>query len=57
MPTVVSLNSIMVDATGNVRRLLVPVDEHGKMVRKHCFGRAELDPHHRLDTFRPASIS
>jgi glutamate synthase (NADPH/NADH) small chain len=46
MPTVVSLNSIMVDATGMCGACMVPVTIDGKMVRKHaCIDGPELDAH------------
>jgi glutamate synthase (NADPH/NADH) small chain len=46
MPTVVSLNSIMVDATGMCGACMVPVEIDGKMVRKHaCIDGPELDAH------------
>jgi glutamate synthase (NADPH/NADH) small chain len=46
MPTVVSLNSIMVDATGMCGACMVPVTINGKMVRKHaCIDGPELDAH------------
>jgi glutamate synthase (NADPH/NADH) small chain len=46
MPTVVSLNSIMVDATGMCGACMVPVTIEGKMVRKHaCIDGPELDGH------------
>jgi len=45
-PTVVSLNSIMVDATGMCGACMVPVQIDGKMVRKHaCIDGPELDAH------------
>jgi glutamate synthase (NADPH) small chain len=44
--TVVSLNSIMVDATGMCGACMVPVTIDGKMVRKHaCIDGPELDAH------------
>jgi glutamate synthase (NADPH/NADH) small chain len=44
--TVVSLNSIMVDATGMCGACMVPVTIDGKMVRKHaCIDGPELDSH------------
>jgi glutamate synthase (NADPH/NADH) small chain len=44
--TVVSLNSIMVDATGMCGACMVPVVIDGKMVRKHaCIDGPELDAH------------
>jgi glutamate synthase (NADPH/NADH) small chain len=44
--TVVSLNSIMVDATGMCGACMVPVNIDGKMVRKHaCIDGPELDAH------------
>lgn len=46
VPTVVSLNSIMVDATGMCGACMVPVTIEGKMVRKHaCIDGPELDAH------------
>ena len=48
VPTVASLNSIMVDATGMCGACMVPfVDpETGKLVRKHaCIDGPELDGH------------
>ncbi|MDE2183243.1 MAG: sulfide/dihydroorotate dehydrogenase-like FAD/NAD-binding protein [Alphaproteobacteria bacterium] len=46
VPTVVSLNSIMVDATGMCGACMVPVNIGGKMVRKHaCIDGPELDAH------------
>jgi glutamate synthase (NADPH) small chain len=46
VPTVVSLNSIMVDATGMCGACMVPVIIDGKMVRKHaCIDGPELDAH------------
>jgi glutamate synthase (NADPH/NADH) small chain len=45
-PTVVSLNSIMVDATGMCGACMVPVEIDGKLVRKHaCIDGPELDAH------------
>jgi glutamate synthase (NADPH/NADH) small chain len=45
-PTVVSLNSIMVDATGMCGACMVPVEEDGKEIRKHaCIDGPELDAH------------
>jgi glutamate synthase (NADPH/NADH) small chain len=44
--TVASLNSIMVDATGMCGACMVPVQQDGKMVRKHaCIDGPELDAH------------
>jgi glutamate synthase (NADPH/NADH) small chain len=44
--TVVSLNSVMVDATGMCGACMVPVTIDGKMVRKHaCIDGPELDAH------------
>ena len=44
--TVVSLNSIMVDATGMCGACMVPVVIEGKLVRKHaCIDGPELDGH------------
>jgi glutamate synthase (NADPH) small chain len=60
--TVVSLNSIMVDATGMCGACMVPVVIDGKMVRKHaCIDGPELDAHiidwdkflPRFDQFKP----
>ena len=46
VPTVVSLNSIMVDATGMCGACMVPVTIDGKMVRKHaCIDGPELEAH------------
>ncbi|HXZ16301.1 MAG TPA: sulfide/dihydroorotate dehydrogenase-like FAD/NAD-binding protein, partial [Roseiarcus sp.] len=46
VPTVVSLNSIMVDATGMCGACMVPVTIDGKLVRKHaCIDGPELDAH------------
>jgi len=46
MPTVVSLNSIMVDATGMCGACMVPVIIEGKLVRKHaCIDGPELNAH------------
>jgi glutamate synthase (NADPH/NADH) small chain len=46
VPTVVSLNSVMVDATGMCGACMVPVTINGKMVRKHaCIDGPELDAH------------
>ncbi|MDR3070894.1 MAG: sulfide/dihydroorotate dehydrogenase-like FAD/NAD-binding protein [Propionibacteriaceae bacterium] len=43
---VASLNSIMVDATGMCGACMVPVNENGKLVRKHaCIDGPELDSH------------
>ena len=62
VPTVVSLNSIMVDATGMCGACMVPVTIDGKMVRKHaCIDGPELDAHiidwdkflPRFDQFKP----
>jgi glutamate synthase (NADPH/NADH) small chain len=45
-PTVASLNSIMVDATGMCGACMVPVIEDGKPVRKHaCIDGPEIDAH------------
>ena len=45
-PTVASLNSIMVDATGMCGACMVPVTIEGKPVRKHaCIDGPELDAH------------
>ena len=46
VPTVASLNSIMVDATGMCGACMVPVLEDGKLVRKHaCIDGPEIDAH------------
>ncbi|MDD7465232.1 MAG: sulfide/dihydroorotate dehydrogenase-like FAD/NAD-binding protein [Actinomycetaceae bacterium] len=46
VPTVASLNSIMVDATGMCGACMVPVMEDGKLVRKHaCIDGPEIDAH------------
>ena len=46
VPTVASLNAIMVDATGMCGACMVPVTIEGKMVRKHaCIDGPELDSH------------
>jgi glutamate synthase (NADPH/NADH) small chain len=46
VPTVVSLNSIMVDGTGMCGACMVPVTIDGKTVRKHaCIDGPELDSH------------
>ena len=46
VPTVASLNSIMVDATGMCGACMVPVTIDGKMVRKHaCIDGPEIDGH------------
>ena len=46
VPTVVSLNSIMVDATGMCGACMVPVTIDGKLVRKHaCIDGPEIDAH------------
>jgi glutamate synthase (NADPH/NADH) small chain len=45
-PTVASLNSIMVDATGMCGACMVPVLVDGKLVRKHaCIDGPEIDSH------------
>ncbi|MBV9289683.1 MAG: 2-polyprenylphenol hydroxylase, partial [Hyphomicrobiales bacterium] len=45
-PTVASLNSIMVDATGMCGACMVPVVIEGKPVRKHaCIDGPEIDAH------------
>jgi glutamate synthase (NADPH/NADH) small chain len=45
-PTVASLNSIMVDATGMCGACMVPVVQDGKPVRKHaCIDGPEIDAH------------
>lgn len=46
VPTVASLNSIMVDATGMCGACMVPVQIDGKLVRKHaCIDGPEFDSH------------
>jgi len=46
VPTVASLNSIMVDATGMCGACMVPVVVDGKLVRKHaCIDGPEIDAH------------
>ena len=46
VPTVASLNSIMVDATGMCGACMVPVTVDGKLVRKHaCIDGPEIDGH------------
>jgi len=46
VPTVASLNSIMVDATGMCGACMVPVNVDGKLVRKHaCIDGPEIDAH------------
>jgi len=46
VPTVASLNAIMVDATGMCGACMVPVTLDGKMVRKHaCIDGPEIDAH------------
>jgi glutamate synthase (NADPH/NADH) small chain len=46
VPTVASLNAIMVDATGMCGACMVPVTIDGKMVRKHaCIDGPEIDAH------------
>jgi glutamate synthase (NADPH) small chain len=46
VPTVASLNAIMVDATGMCGACMVPVTVDGKLVRKHaCIDGPELDAH------------
>ncbi|MDR1633806.1 MAG: sulfide/dihydroorotate dehydrogenase-like FAD/NAD-binding protein [Bifidobacteriaceae bacterium] len=45
-PTVASLNSIMVDATGMCGACMVPVVVEGKLIRKHaCIDGPEIDSH------------
>jgi glutamate synthase (NADPH/NADH) small chain len=45
-PTVASLNSIMVDATGMCGACMVPVEVDGKLVRKHaCIDGPEIEAH------------
>jgi glutamate synthase (NADPH/NADH) small chain len=46
VPTVASVNSIMVDATGMCGACMVPMVEDGKLVRRHaCIDGPELDAH------------
>ncbi len=46
VPTIASLNSIMVDATGMCGSCMVPVTLDGKLVRKHaCIDGPEIDAH------------
>jgi glutamate synthase (NADPH/NADH) small chain len=46
VPTIASLNSIMVDATGMCGSCMVPVLIDGKLVRKHaCIDGPEIDSH------------
>ncbi|MDR1799259.1 MAG: hypothetical protein LBR19_05150, partial [Bifidobacteriaceae bacterium] len=46
VPTVASLNAIMVDATGMCGACMVPVLVEGKLVRKHaCIDGPEIDAH------------
>ncbi|MBI2713301.1 MAG: sulfide/dihydroorotate dehydrogenase-like FAD/NAD-binding protein [Rhizobiales bacterium] len=46
VPTIASLNSIMVDATGMCGACMVPVNLDGKLVRKHaCIDGPEIDAH------------
>ncbi len=46
VPTVASLNSIMVDATGMCGACMVPVVIDGKLIRKHaCIDGPEIDSH------------
>jgi glutamate synthase (NADPH/NADH) small chain len=46
VPTVASLNSIMLDATGMCGACMVPVTLEGKLVRKHaCIDGPEIDAH------------
>ena len=46
VPTVASLNSIMVDATGMCGACMVPVIEDGTLIRKHaCIDGPEIDGH------------
>ena len=46
VPTVASLNSIMVDATGMCGACMVPVIEGDRLVRKHaCIDGPEIDAH------------
>jgi len=61
-PTVASLNSIMVDATGMCGACMVPVTIDGKLIRKHaCIDGPEIDAHiidwdkflPRFDQFKP----
>ena len=45
-PTVASLNSIMVDATGMCGACMVPVTVDGRLLRKHaCIDGPEIDAH------------
>ena len=62
VPTVASLNSIMVDGTGMCGACMVPVTIDGKLVRKHaCIDGPEIDAHiidwdkflPRFDQFKP----
>ncbi|MCB1858237.1 MAG: sulfide/dihydroorotate dehydrogenase-like FAD/NAD-binding protein [Gammaproteobacteria bacterium] len=44
--TIASLNSIMVDATGMCGACMVPVNEDGRLIRKHaCIDGPEIDAH------------
>ena len=46
VPTMASLNSIMVDATGMCGACMVPVREGDRLVRKHaCIDGPEIDGH------------
>jgi glutamate synthase (NADPH/NADH) small chain len=46
VPCVASLNSIMVDATGMCGACMVPVNQDGKLIRKHaCIDGPEIDAH------------
>ncbi|MEN8130387.1 MAG: sulfide/dihydroorotate dehydrogenase-like FAD/NAD-binding protein [Pseudomonadota bacterium] len=46
IPTIASLNSIMVDATGMCGACMVPVSIDGKLIRKHaCIDGPEIDSH------------
>ena len=55
VPTVVSLNAIMVDATGMCGACMVPVMDEGKTVRRHaCIDGPEFDAHSvEWDKFMP----
>ena len=46
VPTVASLNFIMVDATGMCGACMVPISQDGKTLRKHaCIDGPKLDAH------------
>ena len=55
VPTVVSLNSIMVDATGMCGACMVPVLKDGKTLRQHaCIDGPEFNAHSvEWDKFLP----